>query len=109
MGDDLFHFTNLVQKSRDEAAMIYRSERFKRIFLNGDESLINLYDSLYDSDNIYESMEEFLIAIKKKSALTFSVDTSLRTYSLAAGREKDSIVIEKSGWGYIELNALPII
>ena len=42
-------------------------------------------------------MEEFLIAIKKKSALTFSVDTSLRTYSLAAGREKDSIVIEKSG------------
>lgn len=104
MGDDLFHFTNLVQKSRDEAAMIYRSESFKRIFLNGDESLINLYDSLYDSDNIYESMEEFLIAIKKKSALTFSVDTSLRTYSLAAGREKDSIVIEKSGWGYIELN-----
>lgn len=103
MGDDLFHFTNLVQKARDEAAVLYRSESFKRIFLNNDENLINLYDSLYDSENIYGSMEEFLIAIKKKSPLTFSVDTTPRTYSMNHEKEKDSIIIEKSGWGYIEL------
>ena len=102
-GDDLFHFTNLVQKSREEAAAIYRTENFKRIFLNNDDNLCNLYDSLYDGENVYESMEEFLIAIKKKSALTFSVDAAPRTYSLASGSEKDSVLIEKSGWGYIEL------
>lgn len=33
MGDDLFHFTNIVQKSREEAAVLYRSESFKSIFL----------------------------------------------------------------------------
>ena len=67
MGDDLFHFTNIVQKSREEAAVLYRSENFKSIFLKNDENLINLYESLYDSENVYESMEEFLIGIKKKS------------------------------------------
>lgn len=103
MGDDLFHFTNIVQKSREEAAVLYRSENFKSIFLKNDENLINLYESLYDSENVYESMEEFLIAIKKKSPLTFKMDTQTRTYSLSQEGEKDSLIIEKSGWGYIEL------
>ena len=44
MGDDLFHFTNIVQKSREEAAVLYRSENFKSIFLKNDENLINLYE-----------------------------------------------------------------
>ena len=103
MGDDLFHFTNIVQKSREEAAVLYRSENFKSIFLKNDENLINLYESLYDSENVYESMEEFLIAIKKKSPLTFKMDTQTKTYSLSQEGEKDSLIIEKSGWGYIEL------
>ena len=102
-GDDLFHFTNLVQKSVEEAAALYRSDNFKKIFLKADETLINLYDSLYDSDNVYVSMEEFLVAIKKKSPVTFNVNDKSRSYSLAEGSEKDSIILQKSGWGYIEL------
>ncbi len=99
MGDDLFHFTNIVQKSREEAAVLYRSENFKSIFLKNDENLINLYESLYDSENVYESMEEFLIAIKKKSPLTFKMDTQTRTYSLSQEGEKDSLIIEKKRMG----------
>ena len=46
-----------------------------------------------------ESMEEFLIAIKKKSALTFSVDNNIRDYNIDGANEKDSIIIEKNGLG----------
>ena len=70
--DNLFHFTNLVQVNKEEAVSLYRSDKFKKIFLQGDDVLNNLYDVLYDRENVYESMEEFLIAIKKKSALTFT-------------------------------------
>lgn len=49
-------------------------------------------------------MEEFLIAIKKKSALTFSVDNNIRDYNIDGANEKDSIIIEKNGWGYIKLD-----
>ena len=31
------------------------------------------------------------------------MDTQTRTYSLSQEGEKDSLIIEKSGWGYIEL------
>lgn len=41
-------------------------------------------------------MEEFLIAIKKKSPLTFKMDTQTRTYSLSQEGEKDSLIIEKA-------------
>ena len=62
--DNLFHFTNLVQVNKEEAVSLYRSDKFKKIFLQGDDVLNNLYDVLYDRENVYESMEEFLIAIK---------------------------------------------
>ena len=93
--DNLFHFTNLVQVNKEEAVSLYRSDKFKKIFLQGDDVLNNLYDVLYDRENVYESMEEFLIAIKKKSALTFSVDNNIRDYNIDGANEKDSIIIEK--------------
>ena len=102
--DNLFHFTNLVQVNKEEAVSLYRSDKFKKIFLQGDDVLNNLYDVLYDRENVYESMEEFLIAIKKKSALTFSVDNNIRDYNIDGANEKDSIIIEKNGWGYIKLD-----
>lgn len=101
---NLFHFTNLVQTSREEARSIYASQDFKRIFLNNDNSLVNLYDALYDETHIYESMEEFLIAIKKKSSVTFKLRDSMRVYDETGSSEKDSVVIEKNGWGYVSLN-----
>ena len=102
--DNLFHFTNLVQVNKEEAVSLYRSDKFKKIFLQGDDVLNNLYDVLYDRENVYESMEEFLIAIKKKSALTFSVDNNIIDYNIDGANEKDSIIIEKNGWGYIKLD-----
>ena len=42
--DNLFHFTNLVQVNKEEAVSLYRSDKFKKIFLQGDDVLNNLYD-----------------------------------------------------------------
>ena len=51
-----------MQVNKEEAVSLYRSDKFKKIFLQGDDVLNNLYDVLYDRENVYESMEEFLIA-----------------------------------------------
>lgn len=102
--ENLFHFTNLVQKYPKEAAAIYESDDFKRIFLKNDTSLINLYEGLLDKENVYESMEEFLIAIRKKPPVTFGIEAASRSYVLDGQDCKDNIYLEKSGWGYIELD-----
>lgn len=61
-----------MQVNKEEAVSLYRSDKFKKIFLQGDDVLNNLYDVLYDRENVYESMEEFLIELRK-SLLLLSV------------------------------------
>lgn len=100
---NMFHFANLVQLSPEEAAGVFKSLEFKRIFLKDDTALVNIYDTVKNTPNVNEAMEEFLIAVRKKSPVTVDVSYTEKVFSDFTESCKESIEITRSGWGYVEL------
>ncbi|MGN0316646.1 MAG: DUF5717 family protein [Lachnospira sp.] len=101
---NMFHFANLAQKSMEEAISVFKSEEFKTVILKNDANYLNIYNLLIGNNSVEQAIDEFMIAVKKKSAVTFRLCGHSKEYSDLAADEKDSFVIEKSGWGYIEFN-----
>lgn len=100
---NMFHFANLVQLSPEEAAGIFKSLDFKRIFLKDDTALVNIYDTVKNTPNINDAMEEFLIAVRKKSPVTIDVSYTKKVFSDFEESCKESIEITRSSWGYVKL------
>lgn len=98
--NDLFHFANLVQKAEEEAKRVFESPDFKDVFIGKDTGIRNIYDTLYNDNNVRYSMEEFLIAIKKKQPVTLKLDENGKDFYDLESDEKDYIEISRSGWGY---------
>lgn len=96
---DLFHFANLAATNWNEAADLFASDEFERVFLKTPEYK-GLYRSLYLGKDKHLSMEEFLISIQKKLPLHITLSDETRTYSEKAEDFCDKIVISKDSWGY---------
>lgn len=101
---NLFHFTNLYQTAPKEALEIFFSPEFKEIFLEENDNLTNLYDAIKNREHGLESIEEFLIALKKKSAISYKLAETKKIYESPSSDIKDVFVIKKSGWGNLKLN-----
>lgn len=99
---NLFHFANLAQTAPEEAEKLFTSEEFAEVFLKNDLNLLNLYSILKKGDNIRNSIEEFLIAINKKSCVQLSLSGSNKVYREFTENYKDILTIQKSSWGYVE-------
>ena len=101
---NLFHFANIAQMASEEAQKLFVSKEFPIIFLKNDLSLLNIYESLNKGENIRNNIEEFLIAIHKKTYITLSLSQDKKVYKEFTENYKDLVVIKKHTWGYIELS-----
>ena len=97
---NLYHFTNLVQSSYDEALSIFKSRRFPKIFLHDDFYLESVYEGLIESSDINLAMEEFLIAANKKQRVKISLADTQKQYTNLTENYKDSVTLSKASWGY---------
>lgn len=100
---NLFHFTNLVHTAPKEAARLFASDGFADVFLGEDEHLRNTYEALLDLSHLDESMEEFLLILRKKTQVVFSIDYNRKVYDDFHGNQKEILTINKSSWGYFVL------
>lgn len=101
---NLFNFANLVQTAPEEAETLFKSENFKNILLNENISLKNLYSLISRGKNVYWSIEEFLIAAKKKCAVTIRLEKEEVSYTDLQESVTDIVGITKSGWGYVSID-----
>ncbi|SEW45114.1 DUF5717 family protein [[Clostridium] fimetarium] len=101
---NLFHFANMAQMASEEAQKLFVSKNFPEVFLKNDLNLLNIYESLNKGENIRNNIEEFLIAIHKKSFISLSLSEPKKIYKTFTENYKDVVVIRKHTWGYIELN-----
>lgn len=101
---NMFHFANLVQTSPEEAAGVFLSPDFKRIFLREDIALINIYDTVKNAKNVNEAMEEFLIAVRKKAPVTISLSHMEKVFPEFTESQKESLTITRSSWGYVSID-----
>ena len=100
---DLFQFANLASDDWSEAKKVFRSDEFGRILLSGDVRYSNLYRNLLKGASTSQALEEFLIAINKKSIIKLSTNKTKVEYNAGSELIKDKLVLTKNSWGYSEI------
>ena len=100
---DLFQFTNLARMDWSEAKKVFRSEDFERIFLKNEESYPLIYRNLIKSVSTSQALEEFLIAIHKKSGIRLKIDKTQMEYQVGEESIIDKLTLTKDHWGYAEI------
>ncbi len=101
---DLFHFANLAKEDSDEAMQLFKNKHFEEIFLYRDNANIALYRGISAGTSKRIAMEEFLIAINKKSQVQLSVDRSSFFYEECYENFMDKVIIKKDNWGFGEFH-----
>ncbi|MCR5791997.1 MAG: DUF5717 family protein [Lachnospiraceae bacterium] len=99
---DLFDFANLAKTDFREAAKIFGSEEFGRVFLRENERSSLIYEALMKSTVLEQAMEEFLIAEKKKQPVRLFVDHTQVSFEDPTENCMERIDIRKENWGYLQ-------
>lgn len=98
--DDLFKFATLAESNWGEAVRVFTRDDFKRTFINRDPMLSRIYASLMESHSVNQALEEFLVYVHKKRALTLSVSKAKINVEMPTELSKITIDISKNTWGY---------
>ena len=100
---DMFQFTDLAKTNWEEAEQIFASEAFARMLRYHNAKLLKLYRQLMAGNDAGCALEEFLVAIRKKSNVTIKTDKEKLEYTAGEYSFLDKVIIRRSTWGYTEL------
>ena len=100
---DLFQFANLARMDWTEAKKVFRSEDFVRVILGDDSKYKMIYHHLLKNISTSQALEEFLIAIHKKSKIELSIDKTILSYQVSDEEFMDKLILTKNHWGYAEI------
>ncbi len=100
---DLFQFANLARMDWTEAKKVFRSEDFVRVILGDDSKYKMIYHHLLKNISTSQALEEFLIAIHKKSKIELSIDKTYLSYQVSEEEFLDKLILTKNDWGYAEI------
>ena len=70
---NLFEFANLARMDWAEAKKVFRSEEFERVILKNEERYHVIYRNLLKSISTSQALEEFPIAVNKKSKINLGI------------------------------------
>ena len=86
-----------------EAKKVFRSEEFERIILKNEEKYHIIYRNLLKSISTSQALEEFLIAVNKKSRINLGIDKTHLEYEIQDEDFMDKLILTKDHWGYAEI------
>ncbi len=98
--DDLFKFAALAESNWNEAARLFVHDDFKRTFINKEKFIKQIYESLLESQSVNQALEEFLVFVHKKRAVTLSVSKAKIDVEMPEELSKIVINVNKNTWGY---------
>ncbi|MCR5148686.1 MAG: DUF5717 family protein [Eubacterium sp.] len=98
--DDLFKFAALAEKNWSEAAKLFTTGDFRRTFIDNDNHMRQMYESLLASRLVDQAMEEFLVMVHKKRTVTLSVSKAEIDMEMPAEMSQITIDINKNTWGF---------
>lgn len=101
--EDLMKFSALAEEDWERALSIFYSDEFVRTILAGRSEYVTVYKSLKDSLNRNLALEEFLVYIHKKRALTLQVEHNRFQFGFPKMREEHELVLHKNTWGYCRM------
>lgn len=100
---NLFEFANLARMDWAEAKKVFRSEEFERVILKNEERYHVIYRNLLKSISTSQALEEFLIAVNKKSRINLGISKTHLEYEIRDEDVIDKLIITKDHWGYAEI------
>lgn len=101
---NLFHFANLAKDNYIEALELYYSKNFENILVGHDAKYLSAYRALSSDNMNTQQMDEFLVAVKKKSRVTYELESKVITVHNPIGPVNKEIIIRKSNWGDVWLS-----
>jgi hypothetical protein len=101
--EDLMKFSALAEEDWSKAMGIFHSEEFPKTMLAGQPEYVTVYQSLKDSVNPNLALEEFLVYVHKKRALTLQVEHNRFQFGFPKMREEHQLVLHKNTWGYCSM------
>lgn len=99
---NLFHFTNLARSSWDEAVSLFFRPEFSAVLESARGEEREIYRGLQSAGK-EQCVEEFLLAIRKKTPVVYRVESQVLTFENVEADQKEEIRIDKEGWGYTKL------
>lgn len=101
--EDLMKFSALAEEDWDRALQIFYSGEFTRTLLKEQPHYLAAYRTLKDSVDKNQALEEFLVYIHKKRALTLQVQHDRFQFPFPKMREEHELVFLKNTWGYCRM------
>lgn len=103
--ENLYDFSCLAKENWSEAFQLFYHKSFSNIIKSGEIKERMIYQGMIGTKPSNQSIEEFLIGIRKKDKIHFRTDE--KEFSIYGIKEtsKKSFEIKKDNWGYIEIIA----
>ena len=101
--EDLMKFSALAETDWNKAIDIFYSDEFAKTLLSDNQEYLEAYRSLLDSVDKNQALEEFLVYIHKKRALTLQVEHDRFGYKFPKMREDHQLILRKNTWGYCRM------
>ena len=101
---NLFHFANLARSNWNEAVNVFYSNDFVTIITGNDAKYKSLYRGLSENVLNEANIDEFLVEIKKKDRIKYTVDEKDIVITNPKSEITKKIVVEKNTWGYVNID-----
>ena len=97
---NLFQFAALAQNRPEEALKLFEAPDFSDVYIGNDLPLRCIYEGLIKGSDAANSLEEFLIAVHKKNAVSISIVNNSVIYDNVRESFKDYVTIDRDTWGF---------
>jgi hypothetical protein len=103
---DLFQLANLAKTDWGEAERLFKSPAMLKALPFYDKEIVEMYRHLDPVDAPSQALEELLVAIRKKPAVSIVADKNKLEYTAGVYSFLDKITLTKNTWGYAEYNVV---
>lgn len=101
--EDLMKFSAFAETDWNKAIEVFYSDEFEKTLLAGNGEYIEVYRSLLGCVDKNQALEEFLVYIHKKRALTLQVEHDRFQFNYPKMKEDHEIILNKNTWGYCKM------
>ncbi len=101
---NLFQFAELAQTNPLEALSLFEAEDFEDVYIGDDMALRCLYEGLSKGPDLRSDMEQFLIAIHKKNAVSIILPRKSETFCGLTANYKETVSVERDTWGFLDVS-----
>lgn len=104
--ETLYDFSELAKVNWDEAYQLFYHKNFSNIIKKKELKESMIYRGMISAKPSNQNLEEFLVGIRKKEPIHFSVTKNEYKFDNLETSYKESIDITKDNWGYLSIDVM---